>query len=404
MTQATAALGVEGPHRYTWQEVLAAALVQGLSVAAWRLPLLPEVQLCVSFNTQLSQDSPRVEESAFGFLFCPFQTDAAQPNVFLKADISLSSVTGELNLAADAPAEATQRFLKTLQERHQESTPQWHTSPTSPPNRHRTEETFKAAVSLAVDVIRAETMEKVVLSRTAAADLPQQFGLFGAFEKMLSAYPNAFVSLVSIPGTGTWLGASPEILVSIDQHQVFKTVALAGTQPLCEDGSTANAIWRQKEIEEQGMVERYILSCFKKLRLREYTEVGPRTDIAGNLMHLRTDFKVDLKEVDFPTLGSDMLQLLHPTSAVCGLPKEPALNFILANEGYDRSYYSGFLGPVNSAAGTHLFVNLRCMQLMTDKAVLYAGAGITGESSPEKEWLETQHKMQTMARILSDFE
>jgi isochorismate synthase len=233
--------------------------------------------------------------------------------------------------------------------------------------------------------------------------LPETFTVVKAYEKMLVSYPNAFVSLVSLPQTGTWMGASPEILVSVDQQQVFKTVALAGTQPLCEDGSTANAIWRQKEIEEQGMVERYILSCFKKLRLREYTEVGPRTVIAGNLMHLRTDFKVDLKEVDFPTLGSDMLQLLHPTSAVCGLPKEPALAFIQANEGYDRSYFSGFLGPVNSPAGTHLFVNLRCMQLLPDEAVLYAGAGITGDSSPEKEWLETGHKMQTMFNILSEF-
>jgi isochorismate synthase len=122
--------------------------------------------------------------------------------------------------------------------------------------------------------------------------------------------------------------------------------------------------------------------------------------VAGNLMHLRTDFKVDLKEVDFPTLGSEMLHLLHPTSAICGLPKEPAAAFIKENEGYNRSYYSGYLGPVNSPVGTHLFVNLRCMQLLENQAILYAGAGITGESSPEKEYQETQHKMQTMRSIL----
>ena len=99
-----------------------------------------------------------------------------------------------------------------------------------------------------------------------------------------------------------------------------------------------------------------------------------------------------------------MLALLHPTSAVCGLPKEPALQFILENEGFDRSYYSGFLGPVNSATGTHLYVNLRCMELLEKEAILYAGAGITAESNPEKEWQETQHKMQTMRRVLSNFE
>jgi isochorismate synthase len=402
MTQASAAFGEEGTRRYTLQEVLASALAQGLAVAAWKLPLQPEVQLCISFQPHFSQEFPALEPSPSGFLFCPFQTSSGNPNIFIKADLTISSVTGQLTVAPDAPAEAVQLFYQALQE-GVHPIPAWHMPLPLPQPEARTEETFKAAVSLAVDLMTAEAMEKVVLSRTNTVTLPQSFDLVTAFRKMQTAYPNAFISLVSVPGIGTWMGASPEILVSIDPQQVFKTVALAGTQPASEDGSTANAIWRQKEIEEQGMVERYVLSCFKKLRLREYSEIGPRTVIAGNLMHLRTDFKVDLKEVDYPTLGSDMLQLLHPTSAVCGLPKEPALAFLLANEGYDRSYYSGYLGPVNSTAGTHQFVNLRCMQLLPDKAVLYAGAGITAESSPEKEWLETQHKMQTMLKILSEF-
>ncbi|MBX0331787.1 isochorismate synthase [Pontibacter sp. HSC-14F20] len=330
-------------------------------------------------------------------------TEGMHDHIFLKADIRYSSLTRQLSYAPDAPATQVDLFTETLTQIETGKPAAWPIP--AKPARHadRNEETFKAAVSLAVDVIRAETMEKVVLSRINTTPLPEGFSLLKAFEKMQSAYPNAFVSLVAIPGVGTWLGASPEILVSMDQQQVFKTVALAGTQPACEDGSTANAIWREKEIEEQGMVERYVLSCFKKLRLREYTEVGPRTVTAGNLMHLRTDFKVDLKEVDFPTLGTDMLRLLHPTSAVCGLPKEPALRFILDHEGYDRSYYSGFLGPVNSNVGTHLFVNLRCMQLWQHEAVLYAGAGITGDSSSEKEWQETQHKLQTMGKILAEF-
>jgi isochorismate synthase len=148
------------------------------------------------------------------------------------------------------------------------------------------------------------------------------------------------------------------------------------------------------------MVERYILNCFKKIRLREYTEAGPRTVVAGKLMHLRTDFSVNMQEVPYPHLGTDMLTLLHPTSAVCGMPKEPAKAFILANEGYDRAFYSGFLGPVQVDGESHIFVNLRCLQLFEDTALLYAGAGITAESEPEKEWLETKMKMDTMRGII----
>jgi isochorismate synthase len=395
--------GMEVENRYTLEQVVSVALQQRLPITVWRLPLQTEVQACISFAPQTTTAIPDLEPSPAGFLFCPFVTDGEERNIFLKADVRYSSLTRAISTAPDAPEAQVNLIREALAEAMTGKSATWPIPANPARHSDRNEETFKAAVSLAVDVIRAETMEKVVLSRSSTTPLPDGFSLHRAFEKMQAAYPNAFVSLVAIPGVGTWLGASPEILVSVDQQQVFKTVALAGTQPACEDGSTANAIWRQKEIEEQGMVERYILSCFKKLRLREYSEVGPRTIIAGNLMHLRTDFKVDLTEVDFPTLGTDMLRLLHPTSAVCGLPKEPALRFILAHESYNRSYYSGFLGPVNSQAGTHLFVNLRCMQLLKNEAVLYAGAGITGESSPEKEWQETEHKLQTMLKILSEF-
>jgi isochorismate synthase len=165
--------------------------------------------------------------------------------------------------------------------------------------------------------------------------------------------------------------------------------------------TASQAVWTQKEIEEQALVSRYIVNCFKKIRLREYEEVGPRTAIAGNLMHLRTDFTVDMQATNFPQLGTVMLELLHPTSAVCGMPKEPALAFIRAGEGFDRQFYSGYLGPVNIAGESHMFVNLRCVQLVAGKAILYAGAGITADSVPEKEWTETELKCQTLLQALT---
>ena len=103
---------------------------------------------------------------------------------------------------------------------------------------------------------------------------------------------------------------------------------------------------------------------------------------------------------NFPELGSVMLRLLHPTSAVCGMPKESALHFNQQLEGYDRSFFSGFLGPVNMQDETHLFVNLRCMQLLDQQAALYAGAGVTIDSEPQREWEETELKMRTMQQVM----
>ena len=104
--------------------------------------------------------------------------------------------------------------------------------------------------------------------------------------------------------------------------------------------------------------------------------------------------------MDFPQLPGLMLGLLHPTSAVCGTPKQEAIDFILATEKHERSMYSGYLGPVNLDNATHLFVNLRTVEIKGNRAIFYAGCGITEDSDPEKEWQETQMKCQTLQRIL----
>jgi isochorismate synthase len=107
-----------------------------------------------------------------------------------------------------------------------------------------------------------------------------------------------------------------------------------------------------------------------------------------------------MKETNFPQLASTMLRLLHPTSAVCGVPLEPSLTFLVENEGYSRDFYSGYLGPVNIDNQIDIFVNLRCMQLLAEKATFYAGAGVTIDSIPEQEWEETEMKMNTLLRVI----
>jgi isochorismate synthase len=215
-----------------------------------------------------------------------------------------------------------------------------------------------------------------------------------------AAYPNALVSFVNIPGVGSWLGASPEVLVCVEDKKIFKTVALAGTQAYTDGMNLKAVAWTQKEIEEQALVERYVISCFKKIRLREYEEHGPKTVVAGNLIHLKSDFTVDMDATNFPQLGTVMLQLLHPTSAVAGMPLDPALEFLKKHEGYDRSFYSGYLGPVNVNNNINIFVNLRCMQLLDKEAILYAGAGVTSDSIPALELEETEMKFRTLLNVI----
>ena len=143
----------------------------------------------------------------------------------------------------------------------------------------------------------------------------------------------------------------------------------------------------------------YIGGCLRERGVR-FTLEGPYTATAGELAHLKTDIRFRLSSVE--ALG-DILQALHPTPAVCGLPKEEAFRFILSHEGYDRSYYAGFLGRWEPEGKTALYVNLRCMQCGegAEKIRLYAGGGILPASVCEEEWMETERKLQTMKYVIS---
>jgi isochorismate synthase len=377
--------------------LVAHAAAHDFSLALWRLPNNSARHLILSRKSELIKKDASIEDLPTGFIFSPF--DRQKDTLFLKADLSFSFDDGQLK-TPETPLENSSASW--LGEQRIEGAPaaQFQFRKMTTPLQEPTQAAFTTLVQQAVAQIEAGVAEKIVPSRLKQVPLPEGFDVVDIFQRLCKAYPNALVSLVHAPGHGTWIGATPETLVSVEDGATFKTVALAGTKPYDDSVSLRDVMWNQKEIEEQALVERYIISCFKKIRVREYEERGPKTSVAGNLMHLRSDFTVDMKAINFPQLGSVMLQLLHPTSAVCGMPLEPALEFLRAQEGYDREFYSGYLGPINFHRDIHLFVNLRCMQLFENTAVLYAGAGVTIDSIAEQEWKETEIKLNTMLSVL----
>lgn len=394
--------------------LIKAALQEGLPLALWRMPAQKEQHLLIDLSGEASPVHPKVETLPSGFLFTPYAADLTAPeaaaqkqSLLLNADLyfttanndqprlahDLSSAQKELAKKINAPSEAESDDSGDALNFFINS---------SAGGGSASKEDYCRLVERAVKEIEADHLQKLVCGRSKRLPLPEKFQPIRFFRLLCEAYPHAFVSFVSIPDVGSWIGATPEVLISINADKVFKTMALAGTQPKSAALKPADAAWRQKEIEEQALVSRYIINCFKKIRLREFDEIGPRTVVAGNLMHLRSDFKVENWIEEFPRLGSQMLGLLHPTSAVCGMPRSLARDFLAAHEELDRQFFAGFLGPVNLQKETSLFVNLRCMQLLEKEAVLYAGAGITADSDPEREWLETEEKIKTLSALLED--
>lgn len=247
---------------------------------------------------------------------------------------------------------------------------------------------FENLVAKGVAAIRNHEFDKVVLSRKIV--LKEEISIIASFQNLIATYPTAFRYLFFHPKVGLWMGATPEQLVKINQNQ-FETVALAGTQLYAE-----NVIWEAKEIEEQQFVTDYIVSKVKD-KVNQYTVSDAKTVKAGNLVHLKSYISGEIKD-DFK--ANNLVEALHPTPAVCGLPKENAIDFILKNEGYNRKYYSGFLGEWNKDNQTDLFVNLRCLEVENDVVNIYVGCGITKDSNPEKEYIETENKSMTMRNVL----
>ena len=250
-------------------------------------------------------------------------------------------------------------------------------------------------VQKTIDKIKESELKKIVVSRKEEV-LISDFKIIDIYKKLLESYTNAFVYMWYHPKIGLWLGATPETLLEINGDK-FKTMSLAGTQ-VSKEGPIS---WGAKEIEEQQMVTDFIRNQVQGISENLSIEEA-ETVRAGSLLHLRSRVEGRLKS---NANLKELIRALHPTPAVCGLPRESAKEFILNNENYKRAYYTGFLGELNmysenSENSSHLFVNLRCMKVSENKAQVFVGGGITKDSDAEKEWLETVAKTSTMKNML----
>ena len=310
-----------------------------------------------------------------GFVVAPFQISDRQPVLLIRPD-SIETV----------PCEESE---KQIFERSQGRANQM----ACPPDSHYVIDFANFHAQLVSGAFR-----KIVLARCADEESPDIIPPMQLFHRACMLYPRMFIALVSTPKSGCWLTATPEILLE-GTTVAWRTIALAGTMKLEGEhlsGEGETLTWSTKNIQEQRIVATYITECLERFT-GEFHEEGPRTVRAANLVHLRSDFTFSLP--DNQHLG-DLLHTLHPTPAVCGLPKRETFEFITHNEHTPRRYYSGFMGMLDPAAETHLYVSLRCMNIEGNRYHLYAGGGLLKDSQEEQEWAEIEAKLETMRRIL----
>lgn len=237
-----------------------------------------------------------------------------------------------------------------------------------------------------------KTVASRVINVHFSIDLNETFG------NLCESYPNAFVFMFSTPETGTWIGATPELLLREEGNNVT-TMALAGTRTAGQ-----NTEWDIKNMEEQRMVTDFIsdrLSRYcKSIKISQ-----PYTRQAGSVEHICTDISAILaihssdenigNQISLNTLANILCDL-SPTPAVCGSDREASMLIIEDNEKHHREMYGGFCGPCSLNGKTEFYVNLRSAKCSEREICVFAGGGITRMSEPESEWQETEMKSKTI--------
>ena len=236
---------------------------------------------------------------------------------------------------------------------------------------------------------------KVVLARKVRLRLVAfTLDILRVFGTACQMYPNNFIALWNTSQTGTWLTATPELLLSRSSDDRCHTMALAGTMPLSNEAALRMGGWDAKNFEEQRYVQQHIFKVLGDLSLH-YDVSDTRIVRSGDLLHLCTDFR-------FPTPQSVglLLDWLHPTPAVCGLPAKRAHSLIAEQEHIERDYYAGYSGPINPDGTFGLYVTLRCLHLVEQGCDLYAGSGLLAESNAYDEWQETEGKLDSLRKLI----
>ena len=249
-------------------------------------------------------------------------------------------------------------------------------------------EEYLQKLEKAIEIIKQNNLPKLVISRPIAKEI-SSINLEETYQLLCKKYPNTLCYLL-ITDEEIWIGATPEILGKFNKktHEFF-TMSLAGTLPINEE-------WSEKEIEEQKPVTHYISEILKKyVTLSEVEESETYNHISGNIKHLRTDFTAKIEDNRL----EELIEELHPTPAVCGIPKDFCKEKIIEIEQYNREFYAGYI-KIETGEEIYYFVNLRCAKIYKNQVIAFAGGGITALSSPEKEWLETELKSQAILNHL----
>lgn len=263
-------------------------------------------------------------------------------------------------------------------------------------------EGHRAAVARALELLREGELRKVVLAR--ALDIVFDGGIDPAdvLHNLVAENPDGYTFAAGLPGGGTLVGSSPELLVRRTGTRVVSHPH-AGSSPRSadpvEDKENATALLASaKDRVEHAVVVEAVVEALRPYCAKLRVPSGPTLSATPAVWHLGTEITGELRDPEVSAFR--LARALHPTPAVCGTPTELARARLAELEPFEREYYAGAVGWVDAAGDGEWAVAIRCARVAGDAMRLYSGGGIVTGSDPQAELDETSAKFATLLRAM----
>ncbi|MEX1062579.1 MAG: isochorismate synthase [Balneolaceae bacterium] len=260
---------------------------------------------------------------------------------------------------------------------------------------------WRKQVDRSMQMIADGTFQKIVIARHLDFQAEKPIRVPRVMDHLRHRFPECFNFMISAKNGPSFIGASPERLISLRRNKVL-TEGLAGStsrgNSTMEDVALGQALMESsKERSEHNFVVEDIRNTLRPFALRLDHRRQPVIKKLNNLQHLYTPIYAEIKK---ETSIHELAGNLHPTPAVGGFPKRSSVPYINEIEDMDRGWYAGPVGWFTFSGAGEFAVAIRSAWIDRRQARLYAGSGIVQDSNPEKEWNETEMKLSPVLNAL----
>ncbi|HDS1039039.1 TPA: isochorismate synthase [Stenotrophomonas maltophilia] len=270
-------------------------------------------------------------------------------------------------------------------------------------------EVYAAAVATAVQALRGTDagLQKVVLARSLVAHTEHPLAPDVLLAR-LSTDPSVATYAVPLPvepgQAPAWLvGATPELLLRKRGAQVLSHPLAGSARRSADPGEDQRAaqalLASRKDHDEHRHVVDAIVAGLAPWCSHVEAQAQPVLHATASMWHLGTRIHATLKDASTPAAA--LLAELHPTPAVCGTPRQAALQRIRELEPVPRGFYAGAVGWLDAQGDGDWYVAIRCARLQGTQLRLFAGAGIVADSQPQAEVAETAAKFAALLNALA---